>query len=97
MRTEGDLYDLSGRIAGGSTGTQEESVLGRREQSQELRANVARDRARLATVEGKLQAEESRQGFLWAPSRGARFGVGGCRRSPDSPNIVDITGGLFDQ
>ena len=64
VTTEGDLYDLSGRIAGGTTGSQDESVLGRREQIQELRANVARDRARLATVEGELQAEESRQRVL---------------------------------
>ena len=68
VTADGDLCDLTGRIAGGTADSDDESVLGRREQIRHLHLAIARDRARLAALEGRLTAGAARRQVL-----GARF------------------------
>ena len=66
VTADGDLCDLTGRIAGGTADSDDESVLGRREEIRRLRLAIARDKSRLAALDGRLTAETARRQVLGA-------------------------------
>ena len=60
----GEGIDVDGRLSGGQSEADDSSVLGRGQEIRDLRARLARRRARLATLMASLSSEETRLRIL---------------------------------
>ena len=60
----GEGIDLQGRVSGGQVAAEDASVLGRGREIRGLRASIARQRARLTTMELALRGQEARRAIL---------------------------------
>ena len=60
----GEGIDVQGRVSGGQVAAEDDSVLGRGREVLDLRSGIARQRARLTTLDLSLRSQEARRAIL---------------------------------